>query len=189
MRKLLDSPWQTLNITFALTPIGQLHQSPPSPVPGVRCLRQFLRRTWPCAHDIDVSNSTNRTFSKNSVDELPLFTNSPLLVCSQERSYLCGLWICHGLFLVPRRKDVRPRRSLAYFILQFSFIFQFAPSSSFSSFSFFASSRIRVFPIPRLSFFLHFCISFFLHVRLLLSSGEISSLFREFHFFRIFRCP
>ena len=34
MRKLLDSPWQTLSIPFALTPIGQLHQSPPSPVPG-----------------------------------------------------------------------------------------------------------------------------------------------------------
>ena len=34
MWKLLDSPWQTLSIPFALTPIGQLHQSPPSPVPG-----------------------------------------------------------------------------------------------------------------------------------------------------------
>ena len=34
MRKLLDSPWQTLSIPSALTPIGQLHQSPPSPVPG-----------------------------------------------------------------------------------------------------------------------------------------------------------
>jgi len=34
MRKLLDSPWKTLSIPFALTPIGQLHQSPPSPVPG-----------------------------------------------------------------------------------------------------------------------------------------------------------
>jgi len=34
MRKLLDSPWQTLSIPFALTPIGQLHQPPPSPVPG-----------------------------------------------------------------------------------------------------------------------------------------------------------
>ena len=34
MRKLLYSPWQTLSIPFALTPIGQLHQSPPSPVPG-----------------------------------------------------------------------------------------------------------------------------------------------------------
>ena len=33
-RKLLDSPWQTLSISFASTPIGQLHQSPPSPVPG-----------------------------------------------------------------------------------------------------------------------------------------------------------
>ena len=30
MRKLLDSPWQTLSIPFALTPIGQLHQSPPA---------------------------------------------------------------------------------------------------------------------------------------------------------------
>ena len=34
MRKLLYSPWQTLGVPFALTPIGQLHQSPPSPVPG-----------------------------------------------------------------------------------------------------------------------------------------------------------
>ena len=37
MRELLDSPWQTLSIPFALTPIGQLHQSPPSPVPGCSC--------------------------------------------------------------------------------------------------------------------------------------------------------
>jgi len=28
MRKLLNSPWQPLGIPFALTPIGQLHQSP-----------------------------------------------------------------------------------------------------------------------------------------------------------------
>ena len=34
MRKLLYSPWQTLGVPSALTPIGQLHQSPPSPVPG-----------------------------------------------------------------------------------------------------------------------------------------------------------
>jgi len=34
MRKLLDSPWQTLSIPFALTPIGLLHQSPPSSVLG-----------------------------------------------------------------------------------------------------------------------------------------------------------
>jgi len=34
MQKLLFSPWQTLGVPFALTPIGQLHQSPPSPVPG-----------------------------------------------------------------------------------------------------------------------------------------------------------
>ena len=33
MRKLLYSPWQTLSIPFALTTVGQLHQSPPSPVP------------------------------------------------------------------------------------------------------------------------------------------------------------
>ena len=26
--------WQTLGVPSALTPIGQLHQSPPSPVPG-----------------------------------------------------------------------------------------------------------------------------------------------------------
>ena len=31
MRELLDLPWQTLSIPSALTPIGQLHQSPPSP--------------------------------------------------------------------------------------------------------------------------------------------------------------
>jgi len=34
MRKLLYSPWQTLEVPSALTPIGQLHQSPPLPVPG-----------------------------------------------------------------------------------------------------------------------------------------------------------
>ena len=34
MKKLLYSTWKTLSITFALTPIGQLHQSPHSPVPG-----------------------------------------------------------------------------------------------------------------------------------------------------------
>jgi len=28
------SRWQTLGVPSALTPIGQLHQSPPSPVPG-----------------------------------------------------------------------------------------------------------------------------------------------------------
>ena len=26
--------WQPLRIPFAITPIGQLHQSPPSPIPG-----------------------------------------------------------------------------------------------------------------------------------------------------------
>jgi len=30
MRKLLYSPWQALGVPFALTPIGQLHESPPS---------------------------------------------------------------------------------------------------------------------------------------------------------------
>jgi len=34
MRKLLDSPWQTLSIPSALTLIGQFHHPPPSPVPG-----------------------------------------------------------------------------------------------------------------------------------------------------------
>jgi len=34
MWKLLYSPWQTLGVPSALTPIGQLHQSPTSPVPG-----------------------------------------------------------------------------------------------------------------------------------------------------------
>jgi len=38
MRALLhlESRWQTLGIPFALTPIGQFHQSPPSPVAGDR---------------------------------------------------------------------------------------------------------------------------------------------------------
>ena len=30
------SPWQPLGIPSAITPIGQLHQSPPSPIPGDR---------------------------------------------------------------------------------------------------------------------------------------------------------
>ena len=34
MWKILYSPWQTLEVPSTLTPIGQLHQSPPSPVPG-----------------------------------------------------------------------------------------------------------------------------------------------------------
>jgi len=29
-----NKPWQPLGIPFAITPIGQLHQSPPSPIPG-----------------------------------------------------------------------------------------------------------------------------------------------------------
>jgi len=33
-RKLLYSPWQTLRIPSALTLIDQLHQSPPSSIPG-----------------------------------------------------------------------------------------------------------------------------------------------------------
>ena len=33
-RGLLYSPWQPLGILFAITPIGQLHQSLPSPIPG-----------------------------------------------------------------------------------------------------------------------------------------------------------
>ena len=30
----VNKPWQPLGIPFARTPIGQLHQSPPSPIPG-----------------------------------------------------------------------------------------------------------------------------------------------------------
>ena len=30
----VDKPWQPLEIPSAITPIGQLHQSPPSPIPG-----------------------------------------------------------------------------------------------------------------------------------------------------------
>ena len=41
MRKLLYSPWQTLSIPFALTPIGQLHQWYPGRLPGV-----FPRQKW-----------------------------------------------------------------------------------------------------------------------------------------------
>jgi len=33
-RGLLYSPWQPLGIPSAMTPIGQLHQTPPSPIPG-----------------------------------------------------------------------------------------------------------------------------------------------------------
>jgi len=35
-RELLYSPWPPLGIPPAITPIGQLHQSPPSPIPGDR---------------------------------------------------------------------------------------------------------------------------------------------------------
>ena len=30
----VNKPWQPLGIPFAIAPIGQLHQSPPSPIPG-----------------------------------------------------------------------------------------------------------------------------------------------------------
>jgi len=30
----VNKPWQHLGIPFAITPISQLHQSPPSPIPG-----------------------------------------------------------------------------------------------------------------------------------------------------------
>ena len=30
----VNKPWQPMGIPFAITPIGQLHQSPPSPIPG-----------------------------------------------------------------------------------------------------------------------------------------------------------
>ena len=30
----VNKPWQSLGIPFAIKPIGQLHQSPPSPIPG-----------------------------------------------------------------------------------------------------------------------------------------------------------
>ena len=30
----MNKPWQPLRIPSAITPIGQLHQSPPSPIPG-----------------------------------------------------------------------------------------------------------------------------------------------------------
>ena len=30
----VDKPWQTLGIPSTITPIGQLHQSPPWPIPG-----------------------------------------------------------------------------------------------------------------------------------------------------------
>ena len=30
----VNKPWQPLRIPFAITPNGQLHQSPPSPIPG-----------------------------------------------------------------------------------------------------------------------------------------------------------
>ena len=30
----VNKPWPPLGISFAITPIGQLHQSPPSPIPG-----------------------------------------------------------------------------------------------------------------------------------------------------------
>jgi len=30
---VVNKPWQPLGIPFAITPIGQLHQSPPSPIP------------------------------------------------------------------------------------------------------------------------------------------------------------
>ena len=32
----VNTPWQTLGIPFAITPLGHLHQSPPSPIPENR---------------------------------------------------------------------------------------------------------------------------------------------------------
>ena len=51
----VNRPWQTLRISFAITPIGQLHQSPPSPIPG-----DFLSFFLPIRHDpTNWSVSTN----------------------------------------------------------------------------------------------------------------------------------
>jgi len=55
MRKLLYSPWQTLKVPFAITSIGQLHQSPPSPVPGDRA-RGKQRAPDPPSQPLPISN-------------------------------------------------------------------------------------------------------------------------------------
>jgi len=44
-RGLLYSPWLPLRIPSTITPIGQLHQSPPSPIPGDRA--RGKRRCFP----------------------------------------------------------------------------------------------------------------------------------------------
>jgi len=54
-RGLLYSPWQPLGIPFALTPIGQLHQSPPSPIPGDRA--RGKRRFIPVGVGRDICHS------------------------------------------------------------------------------------------------------------------------------------
>jgi len=53
------SRWQTLNIPFALTPIGELHQSPHSPVPGgpVNMSQSPVSRNWNI-ETYDISSST-----------------------------------------------------------------------------------------------------------------------------------
>ena len=38
----VNKPWQPLGIPFATTPIGQLHQSPPSPIPGDRARGKWM---------------------------------------------------------------------------------------------------------------------------------------------------
>jgi len=103
MRKLLSSPWQTLGVPSALTPIGQLHQFPPSPVPGdlgrcssvmckiygvatisrlfkivLFCKRVILKITYSAKETYDLKELTNRS---HTIGE-----NGP--ICEDNRTYL-----------------------------------------------------------------------------------------------------
>ena len=60
MWKLLFSPWQTLGVPFAFTPIGLLHQSPPSPVAGRFTFPQIF---FPFSRVSEIGSLLKRQFS------------------------------------------------------------------------------------------------------------------------------
>ena len=67
--KLLYSPWQTPSIPSALTPIGQFHQSPPSPVLGDRA--RGKRRGF--SHGAAAPHSQHARVHTEFVQNFPFF--------------------------------------------------------------------------------------------------------------------
>ena len=56
-----NKPWQPLGIPSAITPIGQLHQSPPSPIPDFLCL---------------ICGQSQRAKTAQSLEKAPIFEKS-----------------------------------------------------------------------------------------------------------------